>query len=248
MMSDIFVSYAKSDIKEAKSFIKQLETEGYSVWWGKKLIPGKSLQHQIDEQLNNAKVVIVLWISDAVDDDALSVANKAFAEEKLLPLFSNEVDISKLPVPHNELYTLSINEVEAIREVLSQHGAKPIGNPWKPIIIDEFTRLKKYDVAGGLAMDCDYAEGRFSRDKYWNFEIYFDDEISNMTFLNTRLSEFYIKCDGLIQWSWSAGNDDSKPDWHYGWLLFHDLINGIEEINSLKTGDKKPYTSKERVL
>ena len=109
----------------------------------------------------------------------------------------------------------------------------------KPILISKFERLKKHDVAGGLAMDCDYMEGTFSRAEDWSFEIYLDDKPMTEHF-RTRITELYLKAGGVPQWWWEASDDqDKRPEWHYGWLIFQDLMHGISDINQLKSDDHK---------
>ena len=249
-MSDIFVSYSKSDVKDAKSFINELKTEGYEVWWDSNLIPGKAFHDKISKQLEKSKVVIVLWTKSSVKSRwVLSEANRALAHDKLLPILADELDVLDLPAPHDTIHYLRRNSIKEIRDTIRSHGALISGIPWKPIIVDQFERLKKYDVAGNLAMDCDYVVGRFSRAEDWAFEIYFDDKPNDSTFLDTRLSEFYIKCGDVTQWWWGAGDDEDKlPDWHYGWLVFQDLMHGITKIDHLRSGDEKPYILNERVL
>lgn len=114
----------------------------------------------------------------------------------------------------------------------------------EPIKIEKFERLKKYDVAGGLAIDCDYIVGKFSRDEDWHFEIYFDDAPTNYTLSHTRISELYIKYCGDTQWMWSAPDEpNSLPDSENERELLQDLIHGIHHIDSLTEDDLKPYTS-----
>ncbi len=65
-MSDIFISYSRSDRPTAQTLAKALQREGWSVWWDPKIPPGKTFDEVIDQALERAKCVIVLWSKASV--------------------------------------------------------------------------------------------------------------------------------------------------------------------------------------
>jgi formylglycine-generating enzyme required for sulfatase activity len=60
-MSDIFISYASEDRAKAQLLAQVLGAKGWSVWWDPKIPPGKRYHQVIEEALDNARCVVVLW-------------------------------------------------------------------------------------------------------------------------------------------------------------------------------------------
>jgi hypothetical protein len=65
-MSDIFISYARVDRPRAATIAKALEDHGWSVWWDWRIPAGKTFRQVIQEQLDQALCVIVLWSAKSV--------------------------------------------------------------------------------------------------------------------------------------------------------------------------------------
>lgn len=68
-MADIFISYASGDRDFAKSLAGALEGEGWSVWWDRTILPGKTFDKAIEQALDEAKAVVVVWSSSSVRSD-----------------------------------------------------------------------------------------------------------------------------------------------------------------------------------
>ena len=61
-MSDIFISYASADRDRAQGLVATaLDRRGWSTWWDRSIPPGKEYDQVIEEALDCAKCVIVLW-------------------------------------------------------------------------------------------------------------------------------------------------------------------------------------------
>lgn len=92
-MGDIFVSYAREDHDKAKVLAESLGERGWTVWWDRKIPPGKSFDQVIKEALEGAKCVIVLWSqasvnSDWVKEEATDAAHRGI----LLPALIEDVE------------------------------------------------------------------------------------------------------------------------------------------------------------
>ena len=61
----VFVSYARPDAKPAGAIIKILEAAGFKVWWDGLIPGGERFGSQINEALEGARAVVVLWSSSA---------------------------------------------------------------------------------------------------------------------------------------------------------------------------------------
>jgi hypothetical protein len=62
----IFISYESTDQPRAKTVAAALEQEGWSVWWDRKIPPGKSFDEVIEYAIDRAQCVVVLWSKAAV--------------------------------------------------------------------------------------------------------------------------------------------------------------------------------------
>lgn len=92
-MSDIFISYAREDEARAKSLALALQKHGYSVWWDKRIPPGKTWRNVIEEALGEAKCVIVLWSKKSVESSFVQEeAEFAKSRGKLVPVFIDDVE------------------------------------------------------------------------------------------------------------------------------------------------------------
>jgi hypothetical protein len=67
--SGIFLSYASSDREVARKLAATLEQQGWSVWWDRTILPGKSFDEVIEAALNGTRCVIVLWSATSVSSD-----------------------------------------------------------------------------------------------------------------------------------------------------------------------------------
>lgn len=64
MGCEVFFSYARADQAHARDIAEQAQAGGFSVWWDHALLPGEEFSDVIEQALDAASAVIVLW-SDA---------------------------------------------------------------------------------------------------------------------------------------------------------------------------------------
>jgi len=65
-MGDIFISYAREDQEKAQALADVIETQGWTVWWDRRIPPGKTYEQVIDEALKAAKCIVVLWSDESI--------------------------------------------------------------------------------------------------------------------------------------------------------------------------------------
>ena len=65
-MADIFISYAKEDRSKVKKIAEALQQQGWSVFWDPVIPPGKTWREVLEEELRNARCVIVVWSKQSV--------------------------------------------------------------------------------------------------------------------------------------------------------------------------------------
>ena len=68
-MADLFLSYSSEDIKSAETLAELLEAAGVTVWWDRRMVAGDKIHDVIDEQIEKAKAVVVLWSPISVKSD-----------------------------------------------------------------------------------------------------------------------------------------------------------------------------------
>ncbi|MEO1199296.1 MAG: SUMF1/EgtB/PvdO family nonheme iron enzyme [Pseudomonadota bacterium] len=65
-MTDVFISYSRQDQNSAEALAATLEAQGLNVFWDGHLVAGERWDERIDETLNAAKAVVVLWSDTSV--------------------------------------------------------------------------------------------------------------------------------------------------------------------------------------
>jgi len=64
--TDVFVSYKAEDRARVRPLVAALEAEGFSVWWDTHIGGGDHWREDIQEHLDAAKCVIVVWTKRSV--------------------------------------------------------------------------------------------------------------------------------------------------------------------------------------
>lgn len=93
-MSDIFVSYTSADRPRVKPLVDALQLQGWSVWWDRTILPGKTWDQVIEAALADARCVIVLWSRDSIQSDWVRTeADEAKRRGILVPVLLDDVNI-----------------------------------------------------------------------------------------------------------------------------------------------------------
>src|SRR3954465_13899853 len=99
-MTDVFVSYARTDEPRAKLVADALRDAGYRVWRDDELPSHRAYADVIEERLKGAKAVVVLWSREAVKSQW--VRAEADAARAAAPLVPGRLDESVPPLPFNQ--------------------------------------------------------------------------------------------------------------------------------------------------
>lgn len=106
MGSDIFISYASVDLTRAKLWAAEFERRGFSVWWDRTIPPGKRFDVVIEQALEDATCVVVLWSEASVQSDwVINEAAAAMDRGILLPVLMDDV---KIPFQFRRLQAASL--------------------------------------------------------------------------------------------------------------------------------------------
>lgn len=93
-MNDIFISYANADRAVAQPLADACEALGWSVWWDREIPFGRPFDQVIEEELNGARCVIVLWSSESARSRWVKTEAAAAADrDRLIPVLIEDVPI-----------------------------------------------------------------------------------------------------------------------------------------------------------
>lgn len=91
-MAEIFVSYASSDREHARQIAELLAARGYTIWWDRTIPPGRVFDEVIQEALNAARCVVVLWSKASVASNWVKAeAGEAAGRGILVPALIDDV-------------------------------------------------------------------------------------------------------------------------------------------------------------
>ena len=91
-MTDIFISYSRSDRERVARLAEALQSSGYSAWWDNDLAGGVEYSREIESRINAAKAVVVIWSATSIE--SAWVADEAELGRdagKLVPLVIDDV-------------------------------------------------------------------------------------------------------------------------------------------------------------
>lgn len=93
-MASVFVSYSSLDVKLIRPFLDRLIREGFEIWWDTDILPGQDFAPIIENNLNSASCVIVLWTKNSVLSEMVNFeARYAKQHNKLLPILVGSASI-----------------------------------------------------------------------------------------------------------------------------------------------------------
>jgi formylglycine-generating enzyme required for sulfatase activity len=93
-MTDIFISYASGDRPRIIPLVKALEAQGWSVWWDRIIPPGKTFAKVIEEAVEGARCVVVVWTATSVESEWVSnEASEGARRKVLIPALMDAVEI-----------------------------------------------------------------------------------------------------------------------------------------------------------
>ncbi len=140
IMADVFISYRRSDRSIAETLLKALKEENLDIWWDAGLQAGDTFDEKIQQVLQTAKAVVVLWSPDAVESEWVRGEGTIGRERGVLvPVMVKPVNI---PVPFNLIHTADLCDwrgdrsdpiyrdvVARIKKLASKQNVKPLKQP-----------------------------------------------------------------------------------------------------------------------
>ena len=128
----IFLSYAHADKTRAQRLAAALEEGGYTVWWDALIEGGSRFASSIDEALEAADAVIVLWSKNSIDSDWVrDEATHARDRHRLVPV---SLDNCRPPMGFRQYQMIDMTrwhgradspQFDAIRRAIATAGGQP---------------------------------------------------------------------------------------------------------------------------
>ena len=107
-MADVFVSYARSDRVRVAPLVAAIEAQGWSVWWDPAIEAGQQFDDQIDEALQAALVVVVVWTPTSVTSRWVrGEARDAAERDILVPV---RFEDARLPIDARAIQTTDLDK------------------------------------------------------------------------------------------------------------------------------------------
>ncbi len=91
-MADIFLSYSSDDRERIRPLVQSLEQRGWSVWWDRRIPPGKTWHQVIQQALDGARCVVVAWSKNSIESDwVITEAEEGKTRGVLIPVLIDDV-------------------------------------------------------------------------------------------------------------------------------------------------------------
>ena len=91
-MATIFISYSSDDKTIVKQLASLLESRGWTVWWDRQIPIGQNYDTVIEEELNKADCVLVIWTKRSIASQWVrNEASDALSKKKLIPIILEQV-------------------------------------------------------------------------------------------------------------------------------------------------------------
>jgi adenylate cyclase len=121
-MADVFISYSRSDKARVAPLVAALEARGWSVWWDPAIDAGQHFDDRIDQELQAASAVLVVWTPASVASRWVRGEARDAAERGILVPVRFEG--ARLPI-----------DVRAIQTTdLDQWGENPASVPFQELL------------------------------------------------------------------------------------------------------------------
>jgi len=137
-VTDIFLSYANEDAVRAEQLAVALTQHGWKVWWDRKIPAGRVFEEVIEEAIDAAQCVLVLWShasvkSRWVKSEASEGANRqilvpVLLDDSRIPLSFRQIQTAKIKDWNGEIDFVQIAElVDSIQHVIDRAGSSGNG-------------------------------------------------------------------------------------------------------------------------
>lgn len=161
-MSHAFVSYKSEDVERVSRLAKALHSCGLSIWWDRYLSVGENWHAQIQNALEDARCVIVVWTKTSVGQAGDFVRDEARVGKRRNILVPVRLDRVDPPLGFGEIQTIDLTRWKGstkdpfFRDLIEAIKAKMEGRP-VPAAKGPMRRLRQrltYSTVAGALIAC----------------------------------------------------------------------------------------------
>lgn len=136
-MADVFVSYAREDRQRVAALVRLLQEQQWSVWWDPQVRTGSQFDREIEDQLDAARCIVVIWSRDSVEREWVRAeAAEGVRRDILVPVL---LDTVRIPLAFRRRQAVSLVDWRSgtahagLHELLASIGAL-LGRREAPVI------------------------------------------------------------------------------------------------------------------
>ena len=115
-MSDVFVSYKAEDRARVAPLVRALESDGLSVWWDTQIAAGAEWREDIQEELDAAGCVVVVWSKRSVGHGGRFVRDEASRAQRRGTYLPVRIDKVEPPLGFGELHAIPLQGWKGSRD------------------------------------------------------------------------------------------------------------------------------------
>ena len=108
-MADVFISYKAEDRPRVRPLVEALEAEGLTVWWDEQVGGGEAWRESIEQQLDGAACVIVVWSKRSTGPEGSFVRDEASRAARRRTYLPVRIDKVEPPLGFGEMQALNLS-------------------------------------------------------------------------------------------------------------------------------------------
>jgi len=110
-MAHIFLSYMHDEKAYAARLAGRLTEAGFDVWWDDALVAGQDFDNVIQKVIEATPAAVILWSRAAARSDWVRAeANIARQQKTAIPVIIDDVPVSALPIPFQQLHMITLQD------------------------------------------------------------------------------------------------------------------------------------------
>lgn len=154
-MTDVFVSYKAEDRRRVRPLVDALEADGFSVWWDEQIGGGDEWRRSIEEHLDAAHCVIVVWSRRSTGSKGQFVRDEAMRAQRRGSYLPVTIDRIEPPLGFGERQAIDLvrwngdRDDARFRAVAAAVRSICAGEPPLPFAVQRSMRVGRRTIVVG---------------------------------------------------------------------------------------------------